>query len=85
MNDDDSPSEADRREFVFHPIKNGFRRPTAGASTDEWQRDRVELLLLCQRECVVTGITNRSFARSPPQPDVGYMDNGFEWQIARTG
>ncbi|EGF28005.1 hypothetical protein RBWH47_04212 [Rhodopirellula baltica WH47] len=25
LNDDDSPSEADRREFVFHPIKNGFR------------------------------------------------------------
>ncbi|ELP30140.1 hypothetical protein RBSWK_05898 [Rhodopirellula baltica SWK14] len=29
LNDDDSPSEADRREFVFHHIKNGFRRPAA--------------------------------------------------------
>jgi hypothetical protein len=29
LNDDDSPSEADRREFVFHPIKNDFPRPAA--------------------------------------------------------
>ncbi|ELP30136.1 hypothetical protein RBSWK_05894 [Rhodopirellula baltica SWK14] len=29
LNDDDSPSEANGREFVFHPIKNGFRRPAA--------------------------------------------------------
>ena len=54
LNDDDSPSEANGRELIPHPIKNCFRRLATGTSTNQWQRDRIEFLLLSQCQCALT-------------------------------